>query len=376
MSISEILEETNTEKYCIEYRQFLTNHIAHGIIALHRLGAPKDRIQKFVDWYKDRLEKPEKEKDTTGDVESLKGKRVSYYKILYHFQDLLKEKYKTIDDLIAGEFPKYSLGLGCSALHGTIHLGYGYSARNERRVCEGLAYLHHSYLPLVHTKPLPSSGDFGKGGKSPVEILQSLNEDKEFHLCMIGGIKKEPWVSMNQGYFQPRLAYLLTAHGDHLVSLLSDIKLDVPQSDNGDIHVMELGKLIVDIAIKVYVMAKPMNDFFLLHGVTCAWSILKVLPVLSAAHALEIIQVFLVILMATYVCQDCPTLSTPLSPRDAVDSKQWDDIIARVLAMTVDEHIYKLVQVVNDMWKLQPDMGHVYVQAAETAINNPLSFLK
>ena len=40
-----------SEKYHIEYRRFLSNHVAHGIVALAHLGATNERIQQFVDWY-------------------------------------------------------------------------------------------------------------------------------------------------------------------------------------------------------------------------------------------------------------------------------------------------------------------------------------
>ena len=375
MSLDKILEETNTDKYFIEYKGFLSNHVAHGIIALHRLGASEERIQEFIDWYKDRLEEPHQDEETGDDTDALKGKRVCYYKILLSVQNLLKDNYKSIEGLIAGELPKYSLGLGCSAFHGIIQLGYGFSTKDERRVCEGLAYLHHSYLPLVHQDPFPSADELGKGTKSPLDLLHSVKEDKLLHNKMIEGIKKEPWSSMGQGYFQCRLAYLIQVHGDHFVSLLSDLKLDTPRTENGDIDVVELGKQIVDIATTAYTVTEPANDFFMLHGVTSAWSILQILPLLNAEHGLEVIEVFLIALLATYMCEDCPKLPHALNPPVAVDSKQWDNIIAKTLAESRDEHIYKLVQVAHDMWKMQPGMGHVYTQAAETALNNPLTFV-
>ena len=39
-----------SEKYHMKYKRYLSNHIAHGIVALTHLGASKERIQKFVDW--------------------------------------------------------------------------------------------------------------------------------------------------------------------------------------------------------------------------------------------------------------------------------------------------------------------------------------
>ena len=305
----------------------------------------------------------------------MKGERKCFYKILQYIKALLKDNYKSIEGLIAGELPKYTFGLGCSAFHGIIHLGYGYSAKDEKRVCEGLAYLHHSYLPLMHTKPLPAADEIGKGTKSPIELLQSIKEDKFLYNTMVEGIKKEPWSSMDQGYFQRRLAYLIQAHGDHFVSFLSDMKLDIPRAETSDIDLVELGKQVVGIATTAYVMTEPANDFFMLHGVTSSWSILQLLPLLDAKHGLEMIEVFLIKLLATYVCQDCPKLSHALTPSVKVDSKQWGDIIEKTLAKTADEHIYKLVQVSHDMWTLMPDMGHLYLQAAEIALTKPLTYL-
>ena len=372
MSLHKFLEENNTEKYNIEYMQFLTNHVAHGIIALHRMGASEDRIQKFVEWYKDRMEPPVHDEITGGDIESLKGKRVSYYRFLDHFKDLLKDKYKTLDNLIACELPKYTTGLGSAAFHGAIHLGYGFSARNERTVCEALAYLHHSYAPLVNKKPLPSASELGKGTKTPSQLLKSLAADKALHSTMVKDVKSEPWSLMDQGAFQRRLVYLITVHGDYFVNLLSDINIDIPKTENEDIDIIKLGRQLVDIAITVYTMHEPPNDFFILHGVTSSWSILQVLPVLNKDDALKILEVYLIVLMATYMSEDCPPLTATLNSACKVDSKQWDDVIARTLAMTADEHIYKLVQILYDMWKLHPNNGHVYMQAADIALTKPL----
>ena len=50
VDVHPFLQETSSQKYHIEYRGFLSNHVAHGIIALAKLGATKERIQEFVNW--------------------------------------------------------------------------------------------------------------------------------------------------------------------------------------------------------------------------------------------------------------------------------------------------------------------------------------
>jgi len=46
--LQSLLLQNNTRKYYIEYNGFMSNHISHGIIALYRLGATVDQIQRFV----------------------------------------------------------------------------------------------------------------------------------------------------------------------------------------------------------------------------------------------------------------------------------------------------------------------------------------
>ncbi len=58
-------------KYYIEYSNFLSNHLAHGAVALHDLGAPVEVFDTFVASYVKKLEptdgeayvKQEKKKD-------------------------------------------------------------------------------------------------------------------------------------------------------------------------------------------------------------------------------------------------------------------------------------------------------------------------
>jgi len=46
--IQSLLLDNTVRKYCIEYNTYMSNHIAHGIVALYRLGATFEQIQRFV----------------------------------------------------------------------------------------------------------------------------------------------------------------------------------------------------------------------------------------------------------------------------------------------------------------------------------------
>ena len=41
----------STQHYNIEYQGFLSNHLAHGVVALELLGASEKRIDLFADEY-------------------------------------------------------------------------------------------------------------------------------------------------------------------------------------------------------------------------------------------------------------------------------------------------------------------------------------
>lgn len=95
------------------------------------------RMFRFIEWYQQKLEPASLYMECTGamnlNVSELLGAHKDYYVILDHYEMLLKTKCNdTLEQLIAENFPLLSSGLAGSALHGLIHLGYGYSARNSR----------------------------------------------------------------------------------------------------------------------------------------------------------------------------------------------------------------------------------------------------
>jgi len=47
-ALQTLLLENTTRKYYIEYNGFFSNHISHAIIALYRLGATTEYIQRFA----------------------------------------------------------------------------------------------------------------------------------------------------------------------------------------------------------------------------------------------------------------------------------------------------------------------------------------
>ena len=133
--LTSILLNNSTERFYIEYGGYLMNHMSHGIVALARLGANTERLERFVNWYKPRLEEADSFRDgekIDNGIELL-GAKKSYYALLDNYKWQLNEKFGgSMENLIANRFPKLFPGLMGAALHGSIHLGYGYAAKNSQ----------------------------------------------------------------------------------------------------------------------------------------------------------------------------------------------------------------------------------------------------
>lgn len=134
--LTSLLLRNSTDQFYIEYREHLFNHTSHGIIALARLGANRERIERFIRWYLPRLEERDLHKDDdvkVVDCAGLLGARKAYYALVEDYKRQLDGKFGgSLEDTIADHFPKLFPGLLGSALHAIIHLGYAYAARNSQ----------------------------------------------------------------------------------------------------------------------------------------------------------------------------------------------------------------------------------------------------
>ncbi len=119
------------------------------------------------------------------------------------------------------------------------------------------------------------------------------------------------------------------------------------------------------------------NDFFLIHGVTSAWSLSRIIPHLEAADATEALFYYLNALLIAYVCQNCPDMDlNRLENDDETKKLDWPRICQMVLEMpmdTTDEHVFKLIQVCKDQKdKSQSDnMDAICKRAAITSMSKP-----
>ena len=122
--------------------------------------------------------------------------------------------------------------MGSSAFHGLIHTGYGLSESSQELVCEGLAYLHHSYAPLV-VSTARECGTFGTGDLDLVEVLDMVRGDAEMREFMLAESLKD-WVKERQlGEFQNRLLALVTGRGDELMKYVDRVAIPEQARESG-----------------------------------------------------------------------------------------------------------------------------------------------
>ncbi|CAH1803127.1 unnamed protein product, partial [Owenia fusiformis] len=377
------LIENSTKKFYIEHTSGRTNHIAHGIIALDELGADKTRIQKYIHHYAERLEKPRDHEDAWEkvDIENSKGKQKGFYGLLDHYKELLQEVHSgDWSSLLTQEFPKLSAGVVGAATHGLIQIGYGVAAKSDQVICEGLAYLHHSYLAIkTNVRPINEP-------KLPItEVLQNIYEDKDFQQRVNEEAEKDhPFVPQNSGNFTSRILTIYNIFGDKLLQYSHQVQM--PSFFNEDDYtlndVVKLARWIVDCAILVFAKSSRKNDFFLLHGVTAAWSLLQIIPLLSPENGVKAIKEFLIALLGVYIVQKCPALTQEIPQNISI---KWDELIKKTIDKDVsrDTHKFKLVQACYDMYKTKDENGdgysdndQLYFFAAKMCVENVIKFVE
>jgi hypothetical protein len=167
-TLGRLLAEHGRARWHVEYGPALSNHAAHGIIALVRLGADNATMQKWLAHYAAHkimghaLEPPrsanDDERAVVSDVTSksevlskLKGRRSNWLGLAQYFDaQLLKDDHGVV---LARWLPHLFDGLHAAAFHPLIHTAMGLEAGSNETLSDGLAYIVHSHRPLGIAAP-------------------------------------------------------------------------------------------------------------------------------------------------------------------------------------------------------------------------------
>lgn len=153
------------QRFEIEYPPYFTNHAKHAVIALAGLGAGKERVVGYYDWYVKRVQLRAPDDPKAEPITSwtkLLGKRERFAGLCSFFEAeaaLLGGALEVVRAYASELLP----GMPGALTHGIIHLGWAIDAGSRPMTIEGLAYLTFSHLPVdagrfvlrAHADPTP-----------------------------------------------------------------------------------------------------------------------------------------------------------------------------------------------------------------------------
>ena len=373
-----MLEENSTKFHYIEYRDDMSNHLAHGMVALAELGASQYRIMQYMDEYMKKLEKPEKYAEENNpelpfDPEAMKGKRKCFYRLLDHYE----AKEGALDEVVGAALPGLAAGFAGAAFHGLIQLGYGYHAGSHRVVYEGLAYAHHSYLPVLISDEESLFKPLGVDGNTePVQVLNNIRADKSLTEYMIA--ERVKYSNVGEGRYVKGVRVVNAGKGNELMKYVNSMKTPQLMADHSAEQLSSFLNWLLNTIITIYTATEnngARNDFFLLHGVTAAWSLRQVLHcVQEGKERLRILRLFLCSVMTVYVLQFTPLVSTDhLDSGLPAASLTWKAIVDDALEKERDEHVYKLIQICKELDGMpeNKEMSPIYKIASDLIVKKP-----
>lgn len=385
-------------KWDIEYKAYLSNHIAHNWVVMGGVKAPEETFQWWEDLYSNQLgEKPSRE---PGDLEeprqypgdytvinrlnwrnNVQSTRVAFPA----FRDFFDQELETmgIEKTLCTYLPELLPGLAGAALHPLIHAGWAADVKNADMLGEGLAYMATSYQPLATSEPhKPPENLWAEDGSDILDAtVKYLTDPKveEWTATAADASETSDYKAVNRGGFQ------------HRIMAFNDPELDLAASLN-DIGPVALPPLEESLtasieqltALAASCLLASDNEFFVLHGLTSLHGLLVMLPHLEPKDRRDAIVYWWRAFLATMVVQNRPCLDQALeiysewsnkkadAPEPAVLTEErsawWVDSISSVLKSR-DEHVPKAVYVLW-RWSAWSAFGSESSQLFERAARN------
>jgi len=318
-TVLELLKE-NREKFNIEYHGYLTNHIAHALIALYRLNATSARIREFFGHYIQKLEPriPPTSVVNKDNWSSFKGQRQNYSGLVQFFESEIKQK--GVDPVLNEYVPHLIEGASGSAFHGLIELGYSLELLEDLSlIAEGLAYWTYSFASLGEPNQQATM-------KDPFEILKAVYADKTFDDVHT----KQGFQKTMKSLLQPKYQAVLP-------------KYDLAIDTNADPDQLAQTFMLTAVDLFLYTGA---IDFFLLHGVT-SMRALKV--VISHINDKKVKASALRYFWRAVVCAYISQGRLPIREVAEFQSRnvEWSEIITKGITYN-EEHLIKLIFVCHE----------------------------
>ena len=167
------------------------------------------------------------------------------------------------------------------------------------------------------------------------------------------------------------------------MSYVDEIK--IPENVLNDASLQSTLNWLLDTTITIYLASDPINDFFLLHGISSTWSLIQILNnafVGEKRKTFEILRYHIGVLIATYITQHAPKLNEDnlFKNTDTLADISWLQIKSKLLdelPKDSDDHVYKLVQICYESARKsnhKSKMELLYKKAALAVMSNPFVY--
>lgn len=369
------LLESYGNKYHIEYNEFLTNHTAHALVALHQLGASDTRLEEYAEDYSKTLVPavPSIHPITSENYQLYKGQTKYSHPSLWEDLDEFRAVYlpqndwtsyrdfflselenNPLRDVLLKYYPSLHDGMGGAALHCLIQLGWGLESGSNFAIAEGLAY--HAFAPLS----LRHNHSGGEGGENTQKPAYSSLSELLMAYCTV-----DPSVFPSPG-FQPRMKHISTTpsllqrvHSSALfwrsVST-HDVRGLSPELTASNEEILSILDAMQELLLALHLSAGSL-DFFAVHLLTGLHSIRQILAPLSSSEdvhfeeaqelSFEILETFWLVITASYMARGSPKIhaveSIISSRKDEklTSEEDWKTLAEWALPKE-DEHMIKL----------------------------------
>jgi 20S proteasome subunit beta 1 len=362
---SALLASFGVQRYGIEWGGFLTNHLAHGLIALEMLGATRGMQERFHASYIDRLASrrpssaasPRLKQSSLGSLPL--GRRQYFGSIERAFDRAIAGASRAqLRAVVSEHLPRLVDGLAGAAFHAVLHLGLGVRTECRSLITEGLAYLAHSWLPVGGSAQL---SDAGSGEIGVLESFEAVRREDGLQQRLV-----EAWPAVSSlptGYFQRCMhAFAAVDGSDVTANAAAELRACADRCKLPD-DPEAAGAALLDASLQLFVRS-PGNDYFMLHGVTAAFNLGTLLPLLEPAVALRACRRMLLALLATYAAQRCPALCPAEEctywPQGDIGAAAWEELRLEAVAPDQElrnEHAYKLCFLCMEQRKQASGMG-------------------
>lgn len=331
------------------------NHLSHGIIALAGLGAADELLHRFAADYAQKLLPAPARPNAAANLDSTPlGSRRNFGGLCLAFDEEVSHHSSELRASVSQQLrkrPRLLDGLSGAAFHAFIHLGLGVRVGSRTMVVEGLAYLSHSWLPVGGASAnVCADATWSLGNIALLDVLAAVRCDGRLQQRLA-----DAWPAvetLKTGYFQKAMHAFAPVHdgGAATANAATDL-LQYARSVRLPVDSTEAAAALLQASLCIYVCTVG-NDYFLLHGVTAAFSLVSLQPLLEPHAATAVCRRFLLALLATFVAQRVPALCMleavlPTTIDRAALASAWALLRERAVGLKAtpvrNEHAYKVV---------------------------------